>query len=113
MPDSPVANPASKDQIAPMIDRRTALLAGFSIAGLPVFGRRAAAQASPQDRADLARIEAYLNGVRSLRARFVQTAPDGNVTQGVALTLDRISMGLLAVARSLSVKEVRLSLVYV
>lgn len=40
---------------------------------------------SGPDHADLTRIEAYLNGVRSLKARFVQTAPDGSVTQGLAL----------------------------
>jgi outer membrane lipoprotein-sorting protein len=70
---------------AAMIHRRTALLAGFSILGLPVMSRLAAAQSSPEDRADLARIEAYLNGIRTLKARFIQTAPDGAVTQGVAL----------------------------
>ncbi len=43
------------------------------------------AQTSPQDLADLARIEVYLNSVRTLRARFAQSAPDGDVTQGVAL----------------------------
>ena len=40
---------------------------------------------STQDRADLARIEAYLNGIRSLKAHFVQTAPDGSITQGLAV----------------------------
>ena len=68
-----------------MIHRRTALLAGLSIVGLGAMTRRAAAQMSTQDRADLARVEGYLNGIRSLRAHFVQTAPDGNVTQGVTL----------------------------
>ncbi len=43
------------------------------------------AQLSAQDRADLSRIEEYLNGVRSLKARFVQVAPNGDITQGVAL----------------------------
>jgi outer membrane lipoprotein-sorting protein len=68
-----------------MINRRTALLTGLSIAGLQALTRRAAAQLSTQDDADLRRIEAYLNGIRSLRARFVQVAPDGGVAQGVAL----------------------------
>lgn len=40
---------------------------------------------SGPDHDDLTRIEGYLNGVRSLKARFVQTAPDGSVTQGLAL----------------------------
>ncbi len=68
-----------------MINRRTALLAGFSLAALQAMTWDALAQTSAQDRADLGRIEAYLNGIRSLRAHFVQTAPDGSLTQGTAL----------------------------
>jgi outer membrane lipoprotein-sorting protein len=74
-----------------MINRRTALAAGLSVAGFgAICGPVAAqmvnqAQLSVQDRADLARIEAYLNSVRSLKARFVQTAPGGAITQGLAL----------------------------
>jgi outer membrane lipoprotein-sorting protein len=85
----PVAPDAAKGHIAPMIDRRTALLTGVTLAGFLTIGWDAPAtaqtQLAGQDRADLARIEAYLNGVRSLKARFTQTAPDGDVTQGVAL----------------------------
>lgn len=43
-----------------------------------------AATLSAQDRADIARIEAYLNGLRTLRARFLQVAPDGGITEGNA-----------------------------
>ncbi len=43
-----------------------------------------AAALSAQDRADVARIEAYLNSVRSLRSRFLQVAPDGGTSQGQA-----------------------------
>jgi outer membrane lipoprotein-sorting protein len=68
-----------------MIDRRAALIAGLSLAGFGGLPRTSAAQTSTQDRADLARIEAYLNNVRSLKARFMQTAPDGQVSEGVAL----------------------------
>jgi outer membrane lipoprotein-sorting protein len=68
-----------------MIHRRTALLAGLSVAGLSALPRGAAAQASPQDQADLARIEAYLNGIRSLRAHFAQIAPGGAISQGTVL----------------------------
>lgn len=39
---------------------------------------------TPQDRADLARIETYLNGLRTLKARFLQVAPDGTTSQGTA-----------------------------
>ena len=67
-----------------MIHRRTALLSGVLFGAL---SRSVLAQTSPQDRADLARIEAYLNGIRSLKAHFVQTASDGGLSQGEALLL--------------------------
>lgn len=37
-----------------------------------------------QDRADLARIETYLDSLRTLKARFLQVAPNGAITQGLA-----------------------------
>ena len=39
---------------------------------------------SAQDRSDIGRIEAYLNALRAMRARFLQVAPDGQVTEGNA-----------------------------
>jgi outer membrane lipoprotein-sorting protein len=45
-------------------------------------------QLTAQDRADLGRIEAYLNGLHTLKARFLQIAPDGGTSQGIAW-LDR------------------------
>jgi outer membrane lipoprotein-sorting protein len=74
-----------------MIDRRAALVAGLSLAGFGAMPRISkaqtsdAAQLSAQDKADLARIEAYLNSVRSLKARFLQTAPNGAISEGIAL----------------------------
>jgi outer membrane lipoprotein-sorting protein len=85
MTESIVANATVKAQIRGMITRRTALILGLSIAGPWAMSQSADAQMSPQDSADLARVQAYLNGIRSLRARFIQTAPDGSLTQGVAL----------------------------
>ncbi len=41
-------------------------------------------QPSAQDRADLARIETYLTGLRSLKANFMQVAPDGQISAGNA-----------------------------
>lgn len=71
-----------------MLKRRILLL---STALLPVtaasFRASAAVQAaalSAQDRADLGRIEAYLNGIKTLRAHFTQVAPDGSLSQGTA-----------------------------
>ena len=71
--------------MALMINRRTALLSGLAIAGLRTMTGPAAAQTFGQDQADLARIEAYLNSIRSLKARFVQTASNGSTASGVAL----------------------------
>ncbi len=41
-------------------------------------------QPTAQDRADLARIEAYLNNLRTLKAHFLQVAPDGGLSEGTA-----------------------------
>lgn len=58
------------------------------LAGLPpVAAQRAAppqAALTEQDRADIARVEAYLNGLTTIRARFVQTAHNGAVAEGTA-----------------------------
>lgn len=40
------------------------------------------AQFSPADRADIKRIEAYLNGLGTLRARFLQVSSNGNYAEG-------------------------------
>jgi outer membrane lipoprotein-sorting protein len=66
---------------------RRQFLAAMLMAGLAAFSANAAparAKLSPQDQADLARIETYLNSLHSLRARFLQVAPDGAVTEGNA-----------------------------
>jgi len=39
---------------------------------------------SAQDRADIARVETYLNSLKALKARFVQVAPDGAMSEGTA-----------------------------
>ena len=73
-----------------MLLRRTLLL---SAAALPALGlsplgptAKAAPGAvlSPQDKADIARIEAYLNGLKSLKAHFLQVAQGGAVSEGTA-----------------------------
>ena len=50
--------------------------------------RAPAWQPTAQDRADLPRIEAYLNNLRTLKAHFLQVAPDGGISEGTAW-LDR------------------------
>jgi outer membrane lipoprotein-sorting protein len=66
------------------MNRRTLLALPF----LAPFAAHAAAPVAlaltAQDRADLARIEIYLNSLRTLRARFLQVAPDGSTSQGNA-----------------------------
>lgn len=67
-----------------MVRRRTLLL---SVALLPLsLGARAApgVSLSAQDRADIARVEAYLNGLTTLKAHFLQVAGDGGVSEGTA-----------------------------
>jgi len=58
----------------------------FSLVPLLLAGTSASAQTSfrptPQDQADLGRIEAYLDSLRALKARFLQVAPNGGISQG-------------------------------
>jgi outer membrane lipoprotein-sorting protein len=45
-------------------------------------------QPTPQDSADLTRIETYLDSLRTLKAHFLQAAPNGAISEGTAW-LDR------------------------
>jgi outer membrane lipoprotein-sorting protein len=74
----------------PMNTTRRSLL-GFTMLAPLALASPARAQSSPyalaqtaQDKADIARIEAYMNGVRSLKARFLQVSPNGSTAEGVA-----------------------------
>lgn len=60
--------------------RRTLLLLALA---LPLQAQ-AAFQPTPQDRTDVARIEAYLNALTSLHGKFLQVAPDGGISGGQA-----------------------------
>ncbi|WP_270939166.1 LolA family protein [Falsiroseomonas oryzae] len=66
--------------------RRRILLRGLGgLAGAAVLaGTAGPAQAQSIDRAALGRVEAYLNGLRTLRARFLQVAQNGASAQGTA-----------------------------
>ena len=64
-----------------MIARRTLLL---SAAAIPLAAAARAQALSGQDKADVARVETYLDGLRSLKARFIQVANDGSVSEGTA-----------------------------
>ena len=60
--------------------RRTLLILALA---LPLQAQ-AAFQPTPQDRIDITRIEAYLNALTTLHARFLQVAPDGGLSGGQA-----------------------------
>ncbi len=68
-----------------MLVRRTLLLSAAALLPLGLKARAAPGIAlSAQDQADLGRIEAYLNSLKSLKARFMQVAPDGGISEGTA-----------------------------
>jgi outer membrane lipoprotein-sorting protein len=73
-----------------MTTRRAVLALAATLAGLAAAPARAQAPAalSEQDRADLARIEAYLNELRTLEARFIQIAESGAAAEGL-VQIDR------------------------
>jgi outer membrane lipoprotein-sorting protein len=60
--------------------KRRALL--FAAALLPLAAHAQTAPLSASDRADIARVEAYLNSIKTLHARFLQIAPDGGTSEG-------------------------------
>lgn len=68
--------------------RRAVLALALALAALagPAAAQRATAPApatlSPQDKADVARVEDYLNGIRTLSARFLQIANSGDASEG-------------------------------
>jgi outer membrane lipoprotein-sorting protein len=66
-----------------MLARRTLLLC-TALAPLAFSANAAGVTLSAQDRADIARVETYLNGLTTLKAHFLQVAPDGGVSEGTA-----------------------------
>lgn len=62
--------------------KRRMLLAASALLVGCLASAVATAQNSPQDRADLARIAAYLNGITTMQARFTQVADNGATAQG-------------------------------
>jgi outer membrane lipoprotein-sorting protein len=68
-----------------MFLRRTLLLSAAALLPLSLTARAAPEVAlSAQDQADIGRIEAYLNGLKTLKAHFMQVAPDGGLSEGTA-----------------------------
>lgn len=72
------------------MQRRRLILAATALLPLPALAQQRgaapapAAQLTDRDRADLARVEAYLNGLRTLKARFLQIAQNGRSAEGTA-----------------------------
>jgi outer membrane lipoprotein-sorting protein len=68
-----------------MFLRRTLLLSAAAFLPLSLTARAAPEVAlSAEDQADIGRIEAYLNALKSLKAHFLQVAPDGGLSEGTA-----------------------------
>jgi outer membrane lipoprotein-sorting protein len=69
-----------------LLGRRRLLALGAAAAAVIAVGDPAAAAApaalSEQDRADVARIESYLNSIRTLSARFTQISDSGGMAEG-------------------------------
>ena len=61
---------------------RLLLLIGIMIAAWPVAPAPAQTGAPAIDPSEVARLEAYLNSVRSMRSNFVQTSSNGNIAEG-------------------------------
>lgn len=64
------------------MNRRTLLALPLLL--LPVAARAQALALTAQDRADLARIQTYLDGLRTLKARFLQVGSNGATAGGTA-----------------------------
>lgn len=67
---------------------RRMLLAGLSLSLAGISSANAAFVLADADRADVARIETYLTNLHTLKARFLQVAPNNSVSEGV-VWLDR------------------------
>jgi outer membrane lipoprotein-sorting protein len=71
----------------PMLDRRRLLalvsggIAGFALSPA-MAANTAGATLSEQDRGDVARVEEYLNAIRTLSARFMQISDTGGTAEG-------------------------------
>jgi outer membrane lipoprotein-sorting protein len=62
--------------------RRHLLMSGLLLPLAPAARAQTRFQPTAQDRADLDRIEAALNDIHTLKARFLQVAPDGRTSEG-------------------------------
>ena len=61
---------------------RAFLCAGLALSPLAAYGATPAPQLSAADKADVARVEEYLNSIHTVAARFLQSTSEGNDVQG-------------------------------
>jgi len=66
------------------MQRRALLAAPLLLLPLAARAQVHPAPLTPQDQADIGRIQTYLNGIRTLHSRFLQVAPDGRTSEGQA-----------------------------
>lgn len=68
----------------PMKRTMTSALAGLLFVAVLLAGQPSpsAASLSAEDRADIARVERYFNGIKSMRSSFLQASSTGNVAKG-------------------------------
>jgi outer membrane lipoprotein-sorting protein len=75
------ANLPARAQIHAMIRRRTLIILIVALAAKDA-GAQGPLQYAPQGEPDIQRVEAYLNGIHTLKARFLQVAPSGATSEG-------------------------------
>jgi outer membrane lipoprotein-sorting protein len=78
------AKRSGRDHIGVMFSRRRLLMTALPLLTAPVLARAATLAQTPQDLADIARVETYLNGLKSLKAHFLQVAQNGGISEGTA-----------------------------
>jgi outer membrane lipoprotein-sorting protein len=66
------------------MNRRTLLLLAPALLAPTIADAQPRFEPSPQDRTDLGRIENYLDTLRTLKAAFLQVAPNGAIARGTA-----------------------------
>jgi outer membrane lipoprotein-sorting protein len=81
----PFAKRGARDQMAEMFSRRRLLMTTLPLLTAPALARAVTPiTQTPQDQADIDRVEVYLNWLKSLKAHFLQVASNGGLSEGTA-----------------------------